>query len=63
MLYLVPRSQEGVGSISINGLGFAGAFLVRSASERDQLVAFGLMKALTVAGLPRASPRPQSPPT
>ncbi len=45
-LMLVPRSQELFEGISINALGFAGAFLVKNAAELDLLRRHGPMTAL-----------------
>jgi hypothetical protein len=53
---MVPRAREGVGSISINALGFCGALSVRDEAERDQLIRFGLMAALAQAGILRPTP-------
>jgi sulfate adenylyltransferase (ADP) / ATP adenylyltransferase len=45
-LLIVPRSQESFETISINALGFAGAFLVKTEAERQRLREFGPLKAL-----------------
>ncbi|MEW6584272.1 MAG: DUF4922 domain-containing protein [Nitrospirota bacterium] len=45
-MLLVPRSREFFDSISINSLGFAGAFLVRNKEQMDLLKEEGPMNAL-----------------
>ena len=52
-LLLVPRSQECFEGISINALGFAGAFLVKDASQLARLRRQGPMTALEHVTLPR----------
>ena len=52
-LLLVPRSQECFEDISINALGFAGAFLVKDASQLARLRRQGPMTALEHVTLPR----------
>jgi len=52
-LLLVPRSQECFEGISINALGFAGAFLVKDISQLSQLRRQGPMTALKHVSLPR----------
>jgi ATP adenylyltransferase len=54
-LLIVPRSRERVETISINALGFAGQFLVKTESERDQLVEFGPLRALSLVGVARGT--------
>jgi ATP adenylyltransferase len=46
-LLIVPRSRERFATISINALGFAGQFLVKDQSERQKLVEFGPLRALS----------------
>jgi ATP adenylyltransferase len=45
-ILLVPRSQECFEGISINALGFAGAFLVKDEQQLATLRRFGPMAAL-----------------
>jgi ATP adenylyltransferase len=45
-MLLVPRSGEFVDSISVNSLGFAGSFFVRSMQQMDYLKKVGPMNAL-----------------
>jgi ATP adenylyltransferase len=45
-MLLVPRSQECFQGISINALGFAGAFLVKDKQQLETLRRFGPMTAL-----------------
>ena len=40
-MLLVPRSQECTNGISINALGFAGSFFVKSIEELDTIKALG----------------------
>ncbi len=54
-LLIVPRSRERFESISINALGFAGQFLVKTVSERDQLLEFGPLRALARVGITRGT--------
>ena len=51
-LLLVPRSQECFEGISINALGFAGAFLVKNLSQLEILRRAGPMTALERVSLP-----------
>jgi len=51
-LLLVPRSREFFDSISINGLGFAGALLVWSEEQLRALRAAGPLTALRATALP-----------
>ncbi len=53
-MLLVPRSQECFGSMSINALGFAGAFLVRTETERDRVIQYGPLGALKTVTIPKA---------
>jgi sulfate adenylyltransferase (ADP) / ATP adenylyltransferase len=46
----VPRSQEGFEKISINSLGFAGAILVKSEEQLEQLKVLGPMTLLKIVG-------------
>ena len=45
-MLLVPRGRGSFGSISVNGLGFAGAFLVKDDEELERLRAVGPIKLL-----------------
>ena len=45
-MMLVPRRAECFGEISLNGLAFLGALLVRSPSQLRQLITAGPMSAL-----------------
>ena len=45
-MLLVPRSREQFGTISVNGLGFAGSLFVRDAAEMQRLREAGPMNAL-----------------
>jgi len=45
-MLLVPRSQERFEGISINALGFAGAFLVKNEQQLATLRRFGPVHAL-----------------
>jgi len=51
-LLLVPRSQESFEGMSINALGFAGAFLVKDLSQLEILRKEGPMTALQRVSLP-----------
>jgi sulfate adenylyltransferase (ADP) / ATP adenylyltransferase len=51
-MLLVPRSVEFFDSISINSLGFAGAFLVRNQEQMDFLKKHGPMNALKGVAFP-----------
>jgi ATP adenylyltransferase len=51
-MLLVPRSRECFEGISINALGFAGAFLVKDAHQLATLRRFGPMTALRQVTLP-----------
>jgi len=46
----VPRSQESFEKISINSLGFAGAMLVKSSAQLEELKALGPMTILKTVG-------------
>ena len=54
-LLIVPRSRERFETISINALGFAGQFLVKTESERKKLVEFGPLRALSQVGVARGA--------
>lgn len=54
-LLLVPRSQEFFEGISINALGFAGAFLVRDTTQLELLKKHGPMTALQRVAMLRES--------
>ncbi len=60
-MWLVPRSKECVGSISVNALGFAGALLVKNQQELKFLVGQGPMTILKMVAVPRDIPRSSSP--
>lgn len=51
-MLLVPRSREFFNSISINSLGFAGAFLVRDSKQMNLLKKNGPMSVLKSVALP-----------
>ncbi len=51
-MLLVPRSREFFGAISVNSLGFAGAFLVRNKEQMEILKGFGPMNILKDVALP-----------
>jgi ATP adenylyltransferase len=53
-MLLVPRSQECFGSMSVNALGFAGALLVRTETERHRLRRCGPLDALKTVAVPLA---------
>jgi ATP adenylyltransferase len=57
-MLVVPRSRECFGSISINALGFAGAFLVKTAEERLLLKEHGPWAALRHVAVPGAGSTP-----
>lgn len=56
-MLLVPRSREHFESISINSLGFAGSFFLRSRKEYELLRKAGPVKALQNVSLPLTSGR------
>lgn len=49
-LFVAPRGRERYHSISVNGLGFAGSFLVRSAGEADLVRRAGPLRVLQAVG-------------
>ncbi len=51
-MFLIPRSKEFFGTVSINSLGFAGALLVRNKEEMTFLRKEGPMKALQSVSFP-----------
>jgi ATP adenylyltransferase len=51
-MLLVPRARERWGRVSVNGLGFAGALLVRSQAEMAELERQGPMSVLQSVTLP-----------
>jgi ATP adenylyltransferase len=51
-MLVVPRAQEKCAKLSINSLGFAGAFLVRTAEERQFLLELGPLMALRQVAYP-----------
>ncbi len=53
-LWLIPRSAEHFQGVSVNALGFAGSFLVRSEAAADALTAAGPLEALRQTGAPPA---------
>ncbi len=54
-MMMVPRRRECFETLSINALGFCGAFLVRNESERARLEQVGPMQVLEVTGVPAAA--------
>jgi len=52
-MLVVPRSRACVGSISVNGLGFAGTLFVRSEEDLDRVRAVGPMQVLRAVAIPR----------
>jgi len=55
-MLLVPRSRECFEGASVNALGFAGALLVRSAAEMEQLKQKGPLQVLASVSFPPESP-------
>lgn len=53
-MYLVPRSQECFQGISVNGLGFAGALLVKDRQQVDIVRRYGPMTILREVGVSSA---------
>ena len=53
-MWIVPRVEERVGKISINGLGFVGSFYVKNQRRLSRLRATGPMKALELVTGSRA---------
>jgi ATP adenylyltransferase len=51
-MLLVPRARERWGRVSVNGLGFAGALLVRSQAEMAELERQGPMTVLQSVAMP-----------
>lgn len=51
-MLLVPRARERWGRVSVNGLGFAGALLVRSQAEMAELERQGPMSVLQSVAMP-----------
>lgn len=51
-MMLVPRARERWGRVSVNGLGFAGALLVRSQAEMAELERQGPMSVLQSVAMP-----------
>ena len=51
-MFLIPRSKECFDSISINALGFAGAFLVRNKETMQKVKEVGPLKILQKVGVP-----------
>jgi sulfate adenylyltransferase (ADP) / ATP adenylyltransferase len=45
----VPRPAEGVGSVSVNALGFAGSLFVKAQSQLDAIIDLGPMRVLCAA--------------
>ncbi len=54
-MLIVPRSQDSYQGISINSLGFAGALLVKSATQLEQLRQIGPMTLLASVAQPLGS--------
>jgi ATP adenylyltransferase len=52
-MLLIPRSREFFNSISINSLGFAGAFLLRDSKQITLLKKSGPMSILKSVALPK----------
>jgi ATP adenylyltransferase len=50
-MFLVPRSEEFFGSISINALGFAGALLAQNEKQTQELKTYGGMAVLLHTGI------------
>lgn len=55
-MLVVPRSRECFGSISVNGLGFAGSLFLRSQEELERVHAMGPMQVLRAVALPQDVP-------
>jgi ATP adenylyltransferase len=51
-MLVVPRSRACFGSISVNGLGFAGTLFVRSAEDLEHVRAVGPMQVLRAVAMP-----------
>ena len=51
-MFLIPRSKECFKGISINALGFAGAFLVRNQEEMETVKEVGPFQILQEVGIP-----------
>lgn len=51
-MMLVPRSSESWGPVSLNAMGFAGSFFVRSMEELSHIQQAGGAKILSAVGLP-----------
>jgi ATP adenylyltransferase len=51
-MLLIPRSQESFTSIQVNSLGFAGALLVRTAEQMQQLKTMQPFTLLSQVGIP-----------
>ena len=52
-MLVVPRSASDNGPVSVNSLGYAGTFLVKSAEALAHLRAVGPWKLLATVGIPR----------
>jgi sulfate adenylyltransferase (ADP) / ATP adenylyltransferase len=50
-MFVVPRTQDGWGKIGVNSLGFAGALLVKNATQLEYLKAQQPMHILTEVGI------------
>lgn len=57
-LLVVPRVQEHVAGVSINALGFAGAFFARNATERNAIHDLGPLQMLQLASGFKPDPDP-----
>lgn len=53
-MFLVPRSKEFFGDISLNSLAYAGSFFVRNEQQLKMLKTQGPMKALVHVALPKS---------
>ncbi len=51
----VPRTQEQVGPVSLNSMGYAGTMLIRSTAEQDFIREQGPISILAAAGQPWAA--------
>ena len=54
-MFIVPRTRDAWDGVSINALGFAGAFLVRDREALERLSSFGLLRALARVAQPLRS--------
>ena len=56
-MLVVPRSRERFESISVNALGFAGSFFLRSQEALDRVRAAGPMQVLRAVAVPEDAPQ------